>query len=533
MSSISGEINIQNPELGCLITTNIVNLTAIQSSVDSGTTYLAYTLGNNVTNIAGSQTTRFRGNVLIGAALFASNPTYVLRMVGDLHDAPANDLGYVYVDGVLIGRYTPALTGATFQLPALSTGNHTIEWRHGTSSAGGLSAVSTLQIEYVTTKSIEIIKTLAPDGTWLSNTLREADGTVIAQPLPTNQSYTVGECPIINKGYVSIIPSCAEVGSSLITYGENLLANGDFLVSTGTGATSNPGSGWTTNYTPAANIFAAGANTYAFFTTNAGAVTGGNAIANGIPALTGRSMAVNVSGTLTNSILQWTNVYLVNGLGYNFQADAAIINAPYGVAIYIDGVLFTPLTTPAVNGAWEKTNTPFTWTGATGYHTVAVRSNNGAAAGNDHCFDNFEMRLASLAVTEVTRPVAYENTVRALVAHVVKVTNCKDDRRDTELAQIARNTAKSTNPQIRSTYQRLTAAGNITIPAGARSISVAVNTGSPTLTIGANPAVALFAGLAQSWQVDQGGLAGENLADQFVFTWVAGADFTVSTTREI
>ena len=99
MSNIVGELNSQNVELGCLLTTNIINLTTIHSSVDSGTTYSAYTLGNNVTNIAGSQTTRFRSNVLIGTTLFASNPTYILRMVGDLHDTPANDQGYVFVDG--------------------------------------------------------------------------------------------------------------------------------------------------------------------------------------------------------------------------------------------------------------------------------------------------------------------------------------------------------------------------------------------------------------------------------------------------
>ncbi|MEC3995157.1 hypothetical protein VSR01_17105 [Actinacidiphila sp. DG2A-62] len=88
-------------------------------------------------------------------------------------------------------------------------------------------------------------------------------------------------------------------------------------------------------------------------------------------------------------------------------------------------------------------------------------------------------------------------------------------------------------PLIDSTLQRQSGAGTVTIPAGARSVTLVVYAGSPTVAIGGGAAVAVAAGTSLSWGVDTGGKAGESLQDAFVFTGVAGADFLVSSTREI
>lgn len=88
------------------------------------------------------------------------------------------------------------------------------------------------------------------------------------------------------------------------------------------------------------------------------------------------------------------------------------------------------------------------------------------------------------------------------------------------------------NPVIDSTAQRQTGAGTVTIPAGARSVTLMVFAGAPTVSIGGDPAVAFPAGSTATWGVDRGGQAGETLADAFVFTGAAGSDFAVLTTRE-
>lgn len=89
------------------------------------------------------------------------------------------------------------------------------------------------------------------------------------------------------------------------------------------------------------------------------------------------------------------------------------------------------------------------------------------------------------------------------------------------------------NPQIGSTIQRQTGAGNVAISAGARSVTLVVYAGSPTVAIGAAAAVTVAAGTSLTWSVDHGGEAGEQLLDAFTFTGVAGSDFLVTTTREV
>ncbi|MER6557884.1 hypothetical protein ABT300_08975 [Streptomyces sp. NPDC001027] len=89
------------------------------------------------------------------------------------------------------------------------------------------------------------------------------------------------------------------------------------------------------------------------------------------------------------------------------------------------------------------------------------------------------------------------------------------------------------NPVIDSTIQRQAGAGNVTIPVGARSVTVVVYAGNPTLAIGGGTAATLDPGTSLTWGVDRGGKVGESLQDAFVFTGVAGSNFLVTSTREI
>lgn len=89
------------------------------------------------------------------------------------------------------------------------------------------------------------------------------------------------------------------------------------------------------------------------------------------------------------------------------------------------------------------------------------------------------------------------------------------------------------NPQIDSTVQRQTGVGTVTIAAGARSVTLIVYAGSPTVALSGGTAVPIAAGSSLTWSVDQGGKSGETLQDSFVFTGIAGADFVVLSTREL
>ncbi|MDX2643487.1 hypothetical protein PV341_07840 [Streptomyces sp. PA03-1a] len=89
------------------------------------------------------------------------------------------------------------------------------------------------------------------------------------------------------------------------------------------------------------------------------------------------------------------------------------------------------------------------------------------------------------------------------------------------------------NPLIDSTIQRQTGAGTVTIAAGARSVTLLVYAGAPTVSIGGGTAVAVPQGTTLTWSVDNGGDTGEQLQDAFVFTGIAGQDFLVTSTREV
>lgn len=94
-------------------------------------------------------------------------------------------------------------------------------------------------------------------------------------------------------------------------------------------------------------------------------------------------------------------------------------------------------------------------------------------------------------------------------------------------------TVPAANPVIDSTVQRQVGVGTLTIPAGARSVTVVVYAGAPTVAIGGGTAVALPAGTSLTWSVDHGGDTGETLHDAFAFTGIAGTDFLVTSTREV
>lgn len=184
----------------------------------------------------------------------------------------------------------------------------------------------------------------------------------------------------------------------MTTFGPELLANGNFEASTGIGAASSVGPGWGSDYLPCGpNLFNApcGGARYAFFTTNAGQVTGGTGAA--IPVIGTRSMAVNVSGNTNAAIVRWANIPLVNGQSYRLQVAAAIIGNPFSVAIRInggvDGVI--PVSAPSAVMQWQTTVTDFVYSGPTGNQLVGLYSNSGALGGNDHTFDDISLRTIS------------------------------------------------------------------------------------------------------------------------------------------
>lgn len=81
---------------------------------------------------------------------------------------------------------------------------------------------------------------------------------------------------------------------------------------------------------------------------------------------------------------------------------------------------------------------------------------------------------------------------------------------------------------LTSTIERVTGAGTVTIAANARSITVSVSAGNPTVQIGSDPAVALIPNLSLTWGTDS---REEDLADVFTFTGLTGDDFFVTTSR--
>lgn len=248
-----------------------------------------------------------------------------------------------------------------------------------------------------------------------------------------------------NPGTASVFMECSDVPREAIVTGPNLIDNGDFADSEGIGASSTFGPGFSTEYVPPSpcdNIFAAactggsGGGHMAYFNTNAGQVTGDHIRAVPIQALSTKSLAVNVGPDVNQAIIEW-QVPLVSGQEYEISADVAIINQPYGIKMTADDVDVLDLTAPDFESQWQRRNDRFVYTGPTGLVTLALKSNTGEPAGNDHTFDNFTLREVTPAQDANETEVECSDTVCAVVDHVVQTAGCNDDRRDSILANIA------------------------------------------------------------------------------------------------
>ncbi|MFB9476808.1 hypothetical protein [Nonomuraea salmonea] len=86
-----------------------------------------------------------------------------------------------------------------------------------------------------------------------------------------------------------------------------------------------------------------------------------------------------------------------------------------------------------------------------------------------------------------------------------------------------------TPAEVTPAVQRQTDAGTVTVAEGARSVTLMVLAGAPTVAVGGGDAVAFPAGSSASWGVDAGG---ERLKGEFVITAAAGDDVIVISTRQ-
>lgn len=318
-----------------------------QYSANAGASWSAYSGGAVAQVIGPAGTQRYRTQINIPAG---TTGNWSFTASGDIWDGSCCPDWFVYYDGnpVAAGfQYNPA----TAVLPA-TPGVHTIEiWVSRSQFAGGQTRLFTVSSRYP---------------------------AVAVEPIPCDC------CP----GSTAVACYSRDVAAS------ELLANGNFNASTGTGAASSVGPGWTQDpgYAPCgSNIFAApcSAGSWSYFTTNAGQVTAGAGAA--IPALGGRSMAINVSNVPTAAFMRWNNVQLVQGRRYRFRCRAAIIYGPFAVALYIDNVRVAPMSVPPTSLTWTVTDVVFTWTGTTGAHSVSINSDSTVFAGNDHAFDDFSL----------------------------------------------------------------------------------------------------------------------------------------------
>lgn len=98
----------------------------------------------------------------------------------------------------------------------------------------------------------------------------------------------------------------------------------------------------------------------------------------------------------------------------------------------------------------------------------------------------------------------------------------------TGTVQVCASDVTPVTPQsLDSTIDRLTGVGSIAVLAGAKSVTVIVYGGNPTVTIDADPAVTLVPGMSLTWAVDD---RTESLLNAFTFTGTASSDMIVFTT---
>lgn len=196
----------------------------------------------------------------------------------------------------------------------------------------------------------------------------------------------------------------------------------------------------------------------------------------------------------------------VSGNGTAVLANTGVDGGPAA-----DGTIFLLFAGPVQNISWDYAPTGGGLSGQSFISFNTGNASNSAPAAVLRDCDTGATTFVDLATGTVLNPAA------------ISIVDCPGET----------DTTAEANPQIDSTLQRQTGAGAVNIPAGARSVTVTVVTGTPTVAIGGGAAVTLAAGMTLTWAVDRGGPDGETLQDAFVVTGLAGHDFLVHTTREI
>lgn len=98
----------------------------------------------------------------------------------------------------------------------------------------------------------------------------------------------------------------------------------------------------------------------------------------------------------------------------------------------------------------------------------------------------------------------------------------------TGTVQVCGGGSTPVTPQsLDSTVDRLTGVGSINVSAGAKSVTIIVFSGNPTVQIDADPIVTLVPGMSLTWAVDD---RTESLLNAYAFTGVSGSDFVLATT---
>lgn len=303
------------------------------------------------------------------------------------------------------------------------------------------------------------------------------------------------------EGTAALVAACADLGKAGISYGANLLNNGDFSQSGGTAAGPN----WATDYTIVAGpAIPSTAGQMALDSTGGIAGT--------------KAYAVNVSDVLTSRIFYWSNIYLEAGQTYQFSVDLKWNGTPdpLSIGVSIDGGAYVVTLAGTLANTWQSVAGTFTFTGATGYHVVSVNSNSAILAGNDGLFDNVALRKAALANTEATTNVSYGAVAKVILDQIVRTAGCNDDRRDAILAEIS--SALSANATVTTLESNAVVLGGVAavtqtfaalLPSGKRwvAVSVAVLSGTADLTDAAgNVAVGLPMGFTVRWEAPATGV---------------------------
>lgn len=264
---------------------------------------------------------------------------------GDTSNAGDTVGGRLYIDGNQIAASAGLDNTFTSEwIGGLSAGPHQMLWIEGP-SVGAANTAPTFNAEQRTTQHVRIIDKANGQSVPVTQIV-DASNVVINRV--AGDQLSLGDCDEASgEKAASVVKQCADVGKNVIVFGPELLTNGDFSLSSGIGPTSTSGPGWTTAYTVGNPT--PGASQYAVFNTNAARAFPAGPAAN-IPALTGRSMVVNVGPNVALAIIQWENVYLTKGKTYTLEADTAIVFDPFSIRIGINDATVAVMTAPVATG---------------------------------------------------------------------------------------------------------------------------------------------------------------------------------------